>query len=58
MYKVEQRENKGKDVWVVITPDGLVANEYPHATPEKAEIHRRNCEAFGRKVLTVSGNCG
>lgn len=36
-----------KTVYHVIMPDGRIANNHDHPTPESAESHKRMLEAFG-----------
>lgn len=48
-YLVEQRTErtggKFKTYWVVVCPDGSIANGYRHTTSEAAKRHSENCNA-------------
>ena len=50
-YRIERREKRSSGgkvtpYWVVIRPDGEIANGYAHSNPTLAERHKAYCEAF------------
>jgi hypothetical protein len=49
-YQVKQTPD-GKH-WIVVDETGFIANDEEHSTKKKAEIHKRNIEAFFVKQPT------
>lgn len=49
-YRVEPMKEKGKDLWVVIRPDGEIANGLKMTDKKQAEKYRDICQAhFGAR---------